>query len=399
MSEGYRPGEPAYRRVAVALFLAGMATFALVHAPQPMLPELAIAFSLSPAEATLAVSATMFALGAALLITGPGTEVIGRTPVMFASLFISGTVALGCGLAPTWPTLVGLRTLQGLTLAGLPAVATAYLREEIHISATSRAVGLYIGGTAIGGMSGRLIAGTVTDLVGWRVAFIVLGAVTLTCAGIAWWLLPRSRHFHPVEARPKVILSNTIRALKDPVLLRLYGISGTLMGGFVAAYNSLGFRLTSPPYNLPLALASAVFLTYAVGTFAASTAGALADRHGHAKVLARSMVCALAGLAITAFTWLPVLIVGIVIFTAGFFAAHGVASALVAIRATETGNGPGQAAAMYLFAYYVGAAVLGGAAGLAWTVGQWPGVLLLAGGAWTLTWLLAALLPRRADTA
>ncbi|MDO4783486.1 MAG: MFS transporter [Propionibacteriaceae bacterium] len=394
MSEGYRPGEPGYRRVAVALFLAGLATFALVHAPQPLLPELAADFVLSPGQAMLSVSATMVGLGLALLIAGPGTEVLGRTPLIFASLFTSAVVALACSLAPSWPVLIVLRAVQGVALAGLPAVATAYLREEVHPSATSRAVGLYIGGTAIGGMSGRLIAGILGDALGWRFAFAALGTLALGCAITAWWLLPPSRRFVPASPQPREVLGGAFRALREPGLVCLYCVSGTLMGGFVAVFNALGFRLTAEPYGLPLAVSSLVFVTYAVGSVSAGGAGALADRHGYARVLLWAMVLALAGLGLTAAAPLPLVIVGVVVFTAGFFAAHGVASGWVAIRASQTGNGPGQAASFYLFSYYLGAGVLGGLAGPAWSAGAWPGVLALVGGLWVLTLGLAVLLGR-----
>lgn len=388
-ASGYLPSEPAYRRVAVALFLAGLATFALLHVPQALLPALAADFGLGPADAMLAVSATLLGLGLALLIAGPGTDVLGRTPLMFASMFSSAAVALVCGLAPNWPTLVALRALQGITLAGLPAVATAYLREEVHHSATSRVIGLYIGGTAIGGMSGRLLAGVAADLFGWRAAFFAIGTLGLACAVAAWTLLPRSRNFQPVAADARAVLASALGALRDPALLALYGISGVLMGGFVAVYNALGFRLAAPPYALPLSLASLVFLAYAVGSFASTSAGSWADRFGYRRVLPVALAVALGGLLLTAAAPLPLVVAGVVVLTAGFFAAHGVASGWVAIRASEAGKGPGQAASFYLFAYYVGAAVFGGLAGIAWTLKAWAGVLMLVGSLWMIALGLA----------
>lgn len=139
---GYEPGESSYRRITVALFLAGLATFALLYAPQPLLPELADQFHITAAESTLSVSVTTLGLGIALLVAGPGTEILGRTPLMHASLLLSSLVGIACAFAPSWTLLLVLRGIQGLVLAGLPAVATAYLREEIHPRATARATGL-----------------------------------------------------------------------------------------------------------------------------------------------------------------------------------------------------------------------------------------------------------------
>lgn len=220
--------------------------------PQPLLPELASQFRVDAATATLSVSFGTFGLGIALLLAGPATELWGRTRLMHLSLFASSAVGIVCALAPSWEVLLALRGLQGFALAGLPAVATAYLREEVHTSAASRATGLYIGGTALGGMSGRLIVGSVADVLGWRWATGVIGLLGLACAVTVLVLLPRSRTFRPVAAKPAQIAGLFRKALSDPALLALYGLSGTLMGGFVAVYNAMGFRLEGPPYGLPL---------------------------------------------------------------------------------------------------------------------------------------------------
>jgi hypothetical protein len=98
---GYRPGEPGYRRIAVALFAAGVATFALLYSTQALLPELARAFSVSAARSTLSLSATTAGLGAALLAAGPVSEVLGRTPLIRLSLLASACVALACAFAPS----------------------------------------------------------------------------------------------------------------------------------------------------------------------------------------------------------------------------------------------------------------------------------------------------------
>ena len=163
---GYRAGQPGYRRIAVALFAAGVATFALLYSTQALLPELARSFSVSAAQSTLSLSLTTAGLGVALLVAGPASEVLGRTGLIRFSVIASGVVALACAAAPSWSWLLILRLAQGIALAGLPAAATAYLREELHPDTYARAAGLYIGGNALGGMTGRLLTGAVADVAG-----------------------------------------------------------------------------------------------------------------------------------------------------------------------------------------------------------------------------------------
>lgn len=87
------------------------------------------------------MSVTTLTLGIALLFVGPMSEVIGRTKVMMISLFGASVMVVACAAAPTWGSLLALRGLLGFAVAGLPAVAVAYLREEVAPSAMARATG------------------------------------------------------------------------------------------------------------------------------------------------------------------------------------------------------------------------------------------------------------------
>lgn len=75
--------------------------------------------------------------------------------------------------------LLALRVFQGIVLAGLPAVAMAYLGEEIEPASLGMAMGLYISGNSIGGMGGRIIIGTLTGFFNWRIAPGAIGILSL----------------------------------------------------------------------------------------------------------------------------------------------------------------------------------------------------------------------------
>ena len=387
--QGYRVGDAGYRRITVALFAAGVATFALIYSTQALLPEFTRAFSVSAAQSTLTVSLTTIGLGVALLVAGPLSEVVGRTRLIHVSLAASAVVAVACAVAPTWEVLLGLRLLQGVTLAGLPAVATAYLREELHPGTHARAAGVYIGGNAIGGMTGRLVTAPIADLADWRWALAAVAALGLVCAVAVGLLLPASRHFTPAPAGIGHLASMTRRALTDRALLALYAIGACSAGAFVAVYNATGFRLTSAPFDLSLGVAGMVFLLYAVGTLGSIVAGRLADRFSRRAVVPIGCLVTVAGVLLTLPDALPLVVVGLAVTTAGFFAVHGVASGWVPARAYAGGVASGQAASLYLFAYYLGSSVFGTVTGRAWSVGAWPAVVLLSSGLLLVTGLLA----------
>jgi YNFM family putative membrane transporter len=375
---GHRPGSTEYRGIVVALFAAGVATFAVLYDTQALLPELAESFGVSPSRSTLALSLTTAGLAAALLVVGPISDVVGRTRLIHLSLSTSAVVAAACAVAPSWEALLALRFIQGLALAGLPAVATAYLREELHPSTHARAVGLYVGGTAVGGMAGRLVTGGVAEVAGWRWALAAAAALGLCCALLVKVLLPASRHFVARQAGHRAFLDMARRALSDPGLLALYGIGSCVVGAFVAVFNALGFRLTGAPFHLGVGAASLVFSVYLVGTASSTVAGRLADRFGRRAVAPFGCLIGLAGLLLTLPAWLPSLVAGVAMLTAGFFVVHGVASGWVPARAHAGGISTGQAASLYLFAYYTGSSVFGSLGGRAWSDAGWAGVVALA---------------------
>ena len=402
---GHLPGSAGYRRVMTAMCAAGMATFVLLYETQALLPELRTQFAVTPAQATLTMSLTTAGLAAALLVAGPASERFGRTRLILGAVWSASLLALLCPLAPSWHALLGLRLIEGVALAGLPAVATAYLREELHPTAQARAAGLYIGGTALGGMVSRLLTAPIADAHGWRWAVAAAGFFALSCALVMTIALPPSQHFQR-RARGQLGLAAMSRAaLADPALRALYLLGACAVGALVAVYNALGFRLTGGPHHLGLGAVSLVYLVYVFGTASSVVSGRLADRFGRRTILPSGCVLAIAGVLLTLLPWLPTIVIGLAGLTAGFFIVHGLASGWVAARAHLVGASASQAAALYLCAYYAGSSVFGNLGSIAWDAAGWPAVsslalmLMLAAACMTRTLRRTpALVPRTLET-
>src|SRR5215472_11576028 len=356
------------RRIRLGLFAAALATFALLYAPQPLLPQISSTFGVDPATGSLALSAATFALAIAIIPVSSLSEVFGRRRVMTVSALGASVLGLAAMLAPSLPVLVAIRVLQGLALAGVPAVAMAYLAEEVERASLGRAMGLFIAGNSIGGLSGRVAAGALADHGGWRVALAGVGALSVTCAIVFALVLPRSAHFRPAQARVRGLLASLRRNVADTGLLRLYLIAFAMLGAFVTVYNYLTFRLSRPPFGLPSTAIGLLFAAYLAGTVSSAAAGRLADRHGRYRVLAGGLLVAALGALLTLSGSLAVIVAGLVVLTAGFFAAHSVASSWVGARAPVA---PAQASALYMCAFYVGSSVAGSAGGICYAAGGW----------------------------
>jgi YNFM family putative membrane transporter len=161
------------------------------------------AFSISPAAASLSLSAATGVLAVAMILAGTLSDVLGRKTVMTASLAAAAAATLAASFSPNWTTLVALRALTGLALSGVPAVAMAYLVEEMDRSAIGLAMGLYIAGNTLGGMGGRLASAALADVGGWRGAIAIVGLVSLGCAAAFAFALPRSSGSRRRRRRPR----------------------------------------------------------------------------------------------------------------------------------------------------------------------------------------------------
>lgn len=369
-------GSAAYRRISAALFLAGFATFSLLYCVQPLLPAFAHDFHVSPAQSSLALSLSTGLLALAILGAGAVSEALGRRGLMFASICAAATLNIVAALVPDWHALLVARALEGLLLGGVPAVAMAYLAEEIHPKSLGLAMGLYVSGTAFGGMVGRVGTGVLTEWTSWRVGLGSVGVIGLLAALGFVALLPASRHF---VRQPGLRAADHWQAwkahLSDPGLPWLFLCGFLMMGAFVTVYNYAGFRLMAAPYGLSQAAISMVFLVYLFGIVASSSAGVLADKLGRSPVMTAGIVIAAAGLGLTLLSSLVGIIAGIVALTVGLFIAHSVASGWVGRRARSH---KGHASSLYLLAYYLGSSVMGSVGGWFWAEGGWPAVATFA---------------------
>lgn len=365
-------GSREYKRATFALFCAGFATFALLYCVQPLLPQLAIYFSITAANSSLALSVTTFSLAAGLLISGALSESWGRKRVMVVALIGACTLGLSTAWVTNWHVLLVLRTLLGIMLSGLPALAMAYIVEEFDPSSLSVAMGTYISGTALGGLLGRLVTGILSDWGGWQVALGGIATLALIACGLFIWLLPASKHFFAQPLSLKAVVQNYVQHIANKQLRILFWLPFLLMGSFVALFNYIGFYLSQAPFDLSSSVIGFLFLVYLLGIWSSNIAGKLVAKKGARPVLLSAIGVMLLGALLCLTFQLSVIIIGLALFTAGFFGAHSVASGLVGRTATKA---RAQASALYLSFYYLGSSVLGYAIGWFWLHGSWQWVV------------------------
>lgn len=382
---GHAKGSRDYGRILAGLSCAGVATFAQLYSTQAVLPILAADLRITAPEAALTISLATMGLAATVIPWSFLADRIGRVKAMMWGITAATVLGLLVPLCANFTMLLALRLLEGMALGGIPAIAIAYLNEEVSKAHAAVAAGSYVAGTTLGGLSGRLVAGPVGELWGWRSAALAVSLLATVAAVVFLVLVPRARGFVPAQAAGlRSAVARLGAHLRNVRLLALYAQAFLMMGGFVAVYNYLGFRLAGAPFGLPTTVISLIFLAYLSGTFSSRWAAGMTTRFGRRNVLLAGLALTVGGLALTLTPSLVLILSGLVVFTGGFFAAHSIGSGWTGAIASA---GRAQAASLYNLAYYLGSSLLGWAGGLVFQSWGWGA---LAGAVMVLACLTAA---------
>lgn len=385
---GHDRGSAPYRRILLALFFAGIATFAQLYSVQGVLPLVSRDLAVAPAQSALTVSAATIGLAVGVLPWSWAADRFGRLPVMRVSLALACLGGLVVPFCPGLASLLTARVLEGFALGGVPAIAVTYLHEEVKRSWSAVAAGTYVSGTTLGGLFGRIVAAPVGEAFGWRIGVLTVALVATAATVVFALLTPAPQGFVRRETAPSAVLRTVGRQLRTPRLVVLFAQGPLLMGGFVAIYNYLSFRLEARPFGLSPSEAALLFLAYLAGTVSSRVAGSLVVRLGRHAVLVTSIAVMIVGVLLTLAPTLWLIVPGLVVLTAGFFGAHSVASGWVGARAVPAERA--QASSLYNLFYYLGSSVIGWASGFAFTVLGWAGlaavvvVLAAIAGSWAL---------------
>lgn len=357
--DGLTPSDPGFRRAMIGALCAGLASYNALYATQAVLPNLSDSFGVNPTVAALTVSATTGALAVAVIPTSILSERFGRRQVIQISVIITTVISLLLALMPSIGSLIAVRAVQGLAVAGVPAVAMAYLSEEIDSRHLSKVMGFYIAGNTLGGLIGRLIPGTALEFFEWRGAVLCGAIFAFATAVLTAVILPAQRNFEPKKITWSHELSALSGHLRNPTLIKLFVLPFLMMGAFVSLYNYLGFRLMQD-FGLPASLAAFVFILYLSGTWSSARAGTYIGKFGRGAVLTTSLFLALFGLLLLLVPSIWTTLLGTLLFTAAFFTAHSTASSWVGLAASSD---RAEASSMYILSYYLGSSVLGWVSG------------------------------------
>lgn len=373
-----------YWRTIFVIFLGSMAAFGAEYCVQPLIPVIAADFSLSPASASLAVSAGLFGMALSMLFIAVIGPALDRKKITTVSLLVAAVFTIVIGLCSNFYLILLLRFFQGVILAAFPSLMIAYINEEFESSSVGSVLGIYIGANAIGGLAGRLIVSSMADFFSWRTGLIIIGLLYLAIALSVGFFLPKSHHQNTgtISFNPGKIIANIF---SDTKLLLIYLIGFCAMGSFVSVYNFITYVLLHEPYNLSQTFIGCLFFTYLIGSFSSAYMGKKTYLWGNGRVIGISALLMLLGIIITILMPLLCKILGLVIFTFGFFGCHTGACGWVG----KLNKGDkAVSSSLYMFLYYTGASALGTLGGFFLEHYGWNGVVAMVIAAEVICFLL-----------
>lgn len=365
-------GTPEYKGITLSLALGSFLVFSNLYLLQPMLPSFAAHFQISETQVNWLFAATTLALSFSLVPMAVLSESIGRKPVMMFGLFSIPAISALMLLGDSFLFLVVCRALIGVALAAFAAVAVAYMAEELDKHAFSMAIGTYISANSLGGIAGRISGGLLADNFSIDVAIEIMMLFTLIGVVSVHFLLPKQKNFTPSSSSLRHHNKAIIGHFKNQRVWFAMLIGGLNFALFVNLYSVMGFRLVSAPHNVPVGLASLIFVCYLGGTFSSRCAGHWSKRFSPILGMFLGSIVSMAGMWIAVIESIPAMLTGLLLISFGAFFTHTLAYGWVGQNATQA---KATATALYLVYYYIGGSLGGFLLLYCWQNGGWSTVL------------------------
>jgi YNFM family putative membrane transporter len=359
----------SFDKRGLAVATAGFGTFINLYSPQALLPELAAEFHVGPSDISALITAGTAAIALTAPFAGALADVVGRKRLITAAMYATVVPTLIMTLMTTVPELTFWRFVQGLLLPPIFTVTVAYIGDEWPPGDVPRVAGLYIAGTSAGGFCGRFVPGVLADLIGWRLAFVVIALMSVVAATIVALTLTRERHFAPSGG-----FVNSIRQmgshLRDRRLLATYAIGFGVLFNFIATFTYISFHLAAPPYLFSPTLLGALFFTYLVSSPIVPWVGRAITLFGRRPFVLGIIAVWIVGVLLLLAPPVSVILAGLTLCAVCGMLCQTVSTGYVTMTAKE---GRSSAVGLYASSFYIGGSAGAFLTGLAWTYAGWGG--------------------------
>lgn len=376
-----------------AVLMATMACFAPLYSLQALYPVITARYHEDVGFAAMLLTVCTVGLALFSPLAGQLSARVGlrrSVQLAIAGLIVSN-VAIAFVETAAW--LLAWRVVQGFLIPIGLAALIASLGEAWSANPAVRAslAVSYTTGVVLGGLCGRFVPAGLMSI-GWSEAFLGFALFQGLLGAGAVALFPKMEVGHSQGRAPiQAWLVDVLRVVR--VEIPACAIGGfALMASQAAITNLISVRLAEEPFHWGTVALGSLYLVFVPSIAAVRITPFLIQRIKPGKTLLVACCVMWLGLSVTLFDVEWLILVGMVIFSAGIFVAQTVLAQVVSSSKSEHRE---QASAGYLSAYYAGASVGAVAPVAAWSAWGWPGCLVVVALTQLLGLILALLVTRR----
>nr|BFD40995.1 MFS transporter [Pseudomonas sp. FFPRI_1] len=355
----------------IALFLCGCAAFLNLYATQGILQELAQSFQVSIREAGWSITVTTLAVAFTAPFVSRCTRRFDQRRVIVMAALLLAVPAVLAAYAASFAQLLVWRLVEGMLIPVVFATSVAYIGDRWSGGTVTEVTSLYVAGTVLGGFAGRFISGFMTEYVGWREAFVLLGGLSLLIGVAIHFLLPANP---PLAVRRATSGLSGLRELCRRPLLAAYGVGFCVLFSQVATFTYAGLYLSQAPFDLGAAALGAIYSVFLLALVVIPIAGRLSKSRPQAELLVAAALLGVCGSALTLLASLWLIVLGLALSSTGVFLAQAAANSFTTATA---GHNKAGAVGLYLTCYYLGGSFGAVVPALFWSHWGWPGCVAL----------------------
>ena len=210
------PTMPHAKSLTVSVVLTMLVAFGPLSTDLylPSLPSIARAFGADAGTAQLTLSVFMIGFAVGMLAYGPLSDRFGRRPLILGGIALYVVASIGCALADSLESLIVLRFFQALGACCGPVLGRAMVRDIYAPEEAARIMAYMALAMGVAPAIGPVLGGMLTELFGWRSAFVLLTLFGLAVGAAALTVLGETnRYRNPEATRIDRLLANYGRLL------------------------------------------------------------------------------------------------------------------------------------------------------------------------------------------
>jgi MFS transporter, AAHS family, benzoate transport protein len=158
------------------------------------LPSIMKAMHVTPVQAGIIASSSLFGMMAGSILLGSVADRIGRRPAIVLCVLLFSAFSAAAGAASSAVVFCAMRFLAGLGLGGVAPTCAAQMTEYSPRRIRSMLVSLMFAGYSGGGVLAALLGKSMIENYGWRSLYF-LAAVPILLIPVIWRTLPESISF------------------------------------------------------------------------------------------------------------------------------------------------------------------------------------------------------------